>query len=122
MNDLLFLKIGSKFDWIEVDVEDESGAEYMETVIEPFLDMAVSVKGNEKLGRTKFQCEDNSGKSYFVTVKDLVNNAGLKVYYHDADTQPNLTPFIDSRAEGMLQSLLEEIDVFVLKHSNKEAA
>lgn len=121
MNDLLFLKIGSKFDWMEIDVSDESSAEYMETVIEPFLDMAVSVKGNERLGRTRFQCEDNNGKSYFVTVKDLVNNAGLKVYYHDSETKPNLTPFVDSRAEGMLQSLLEEIDVFVLKQSEQVA-
>lgn len=121
--DIIFVKVGKAIDWMEIDTDDENNKDFMDQVIEPFLDLTINAKTDSKTASTKFNFQDKKGKKYSENVKNLVSG-GMKVYYGDSDTQPNLTIFLPDRAEGMAESLVDCIVDYIWdkQHPTQQAA
>lgn len=121
--DIIFVKIGKFVDWIEIDIDDPDEVDFMQTVVEPFLDLSIR-KDDKGVANQKFHFSDKSGSQYNTTIRALVTG-GMKVYYHDADIKPNLTPFLSERKAGLVNNLLDEIseymyDMEVAKQQNTQ--
>lgn len=111
--DIIFVKVGKAVDWFENDSSTEEGQNYMFSVVEPFLDLAIDGRTNTKTSRTKLSFKDNAGKQYNVSIGELLKNSGIKVYYEDYGTPPNLTPFIPERVPGLAENLFLEVAEFM---------
>lgn len=109
MNDLVLCKFGQNYDFEEIDTE----CDYVVDVLEPFLDLSID-KGN-KLAKKKLDFSDKDGKHYSEKVSDILNG-GLKIYYHDKPLRFDPMKFPGVRKEGLLNALLDEVDVFVFEN------
>lgn len=115
---IVFVKVGKAVDWFEIDDTPES-QEYLQDVVEPFLDLSVATKGNNGIAKKLLYWEDSNGNKYSASVKELVSGA-IKLYYSDSPTPPNLTPFESDRRIGMATDLFVSVADFIYDYQRSK--
>lgn len=101
--DVVLCKFGKNYDWVEIDPESD----YIVDTVEPFLNQSTT----SDLAKTRLQFGDNAGNKYSEKISDLVKS-GIKLYYHDK-SNIDLTKYPGVRQPGLMENLLEEIEVIV---------
>lgn len=107
--DIVLCKFGQDYDWMEID----TSCNYVVDTIEPFLNIRLNKEN--PIAKTKLTFGNKDGKTYHEKVSDILNG-GIKLYYHDKPMAFDLEKYPGKRKAGLMESLLEEIEVLVTQH------